>query len=102
VQNPSVLKTIPFDPMMPVRFFSKLALAVAHFHLGEEFSRSLCGSTAAAYVGHGLFAGGTSGRCDLALRRRNPGHAGRFCKAGPSHAGDSGRKTALFHCESVW
>jgi hypothetical protein len=40
VQNPSVLKTIPLDPMMPVRFFSKLALAVAHFHLGEEFSRS--------------------------------------------------------------
>ncbi len=40
VENPSVLKTIPFDPLMPVRFFCKLALATAHFHLGDKFSRS--------------------------------------------------------------
>jgi hypothetical protein len=39
-ENPCVTKTIHFDPTMPVRFFSKLALAVGHFHLGEVFSRS--------------------------------------------------------------
>jgi hypothetical protein len=39
-ENPAVVKTIHFDPTMPVRFFAKLALAVAHYHLGEAFSRS--------------------------------------------------------------
>jgi hypothetical protein len=38
--NPSVLKTIPLDYVMPVRFFCKIALAMGHFHLGESFSRS--------------------------------------------------------------
>lgn len=39
-QNPSVLKTITFDFRVPIRFFSKLALAMGHFHFGEAFSRS--------------------------------------------------------------
>jgi HNH endonuclease len=42
-QNPSVLKTILFDYLMPIRFFTKLALAMAHMHLGETFSRSVTG-----------------------------------------------------------
>lgn len=39
--NPSVLKTIPFSYLMPIRFFCKMALAMGYFHLGEIFSRSL-------------------------------------------------------------
>jgi HNH endonuclease len=39
-QNPSVLKKIDFDYMIPIRFFSKLALAMGHLHFGETFSRS--------------------------------------------------------------
>lgn len=42
-QNPSVLKTIPFDYLIPIRFFSKLALAMGHLHYGEKFSRSSVG-----------------------------------------------------------
>lgn len=44
-QNPSVLKTIQFDHLIPIRFFSKLALAMAHLHFGETFSRSRVGET---------------------------------------------------------
>jgi hypothetical protein len=44
-QNPSVLKTILFDYLMPIRFFSKLALAMGHLHFGEAFSRSSVGET---------------------------------------------------------
>lgn len=44
-QTPSVLKTIPFDYLMPVRFFSKLALAMGHFHFGDKFARSTVGGT---------------------------------------------------------
>jgi hypothetical protein len=44
-QNPSVLKTIPFDYLMPIRFFSKLALAMGYLHFGETFSRSSVGET---------------------------------------------------------
>ena len=39
-QDPCVTKTIHFDPVISVRFYSKLALATCHFHLGPEFSRS--------------------------------------------------------------
>lgn len=44
-QNPSVLITIPFDYLMPIRFFSKLALAMGYLHFGETFSRSSVGET---------------------------------------------------------
>jgi HNH endonuclease len=44
-QNPSVLRTIPFDYLIPIRFFSKLALAMGHLHFGETFSRSRAGET---------------------------------------------------------
>jgi len=40
-QDPSVLKTIAFDRLVPIRFFSKLALAMGHLHFGEAFSRSV-------------------------------------------------------------
>ena len=42
-QNPSVLKEIPLDYLMVIRFFSKVALAMGHLHLGETFSRSITG-----------------------------------------------------------
>ncbi|MGB8496357.1 MAG: HNH endonuclease [Candidatus Acidiferrum sp.] len=45
MQNPSVLKTIQFDYLMPIRFFSKLALAMGYLHFGETFSRSSVGET---------------------------------------------------------
>lgn len=45
IQNPSVLKTITLDYLIPIRFFSKLALAMGHLHLGETFSRSVMGET---------------------------------------------------------
>jgi hypothetical protein len=35
-----VLKKIDFDYIIPIRFFSKLALAMGHLHFGETFSRS--------------------------------------------------------------
>jgi hypothetical protein len=38
--DPSVLKTISFDYLMPIRFFSKMALAIGYLHLGEVFGRS--------------------------------------------------------------
>jgi len=38
--NPSVLKTLHYDHLISVRFFSKLALAMGHLYLGETFSRS--------------------------------------------------------------
>jgi hypothetical protein len=44
-QNPSVLRTIQFDYLVPIRFFSKLALAMGHLHFGETFSRSSIGET---------------------------------------------------------
>ena len=44
-QNPSVLKTIDFDYLMSIRFFSKLALAMGHLQFGEKFSRSSTGKT---------------------------------------------------------
>ena len=43
-QNPSLLKTIQPDYyLISIRFFSKLALAIGHLHLGETFSRSPIG-----------------------------------------------------------
>ena len=45
IQNPSVLITIKFDRLIPIRFFAKLALAVGHLHFGESFSRSATGQT---------------------------------------------------------
>jgi len=42
-QNPSVLKTITFDYLVPIRFFSKLALAMGYLHFGETFSQSSMG-----------------------------------------------------------
>jgi ribosomal protein L30/L7E len=43
-KNPSVLKTIQPDYyLISIRFFSKLALAIGHLHLGETFSRSPIG-----------------------------------------------------------
>lgn len=45
IQNPSVLKTIQFDYLISIRFFSKLALAMGHLHIGEKFSRSSIGET---------------------------------------------------------
>lgn len=44
-QNPSVVRTIQFDYLVPIRFFSKLALAMGHLHFGETFSRSSIGET---------------------------------------------------------
>jgi hypothetical protein len=44
-QNPAVLKTIQFDYLMAIRFFSKLALAMGYLHFGETFSRSSVGET---------------------------------------------------------
>lgn len=44
-QDPSVLMTIPFNYLLPIRFFSKLALAMGHLHFGETFSRSKAGDT---------------------------------------------------------
>ncbi len=38
--NPSVLKTLHYDHLISIRFFSKLALAMGHLYLGEAFSRS--------------------------------------------------------------
>jgi len=38
--NPSVLKTLDYDHLISIRFFSKLALAMGHLYLGESFSRS--------------------------------------------------------------
>jgi hypothetical protein len=43
IVNPSVLKTSQHDYLEFTRFFSKLALAMGHFHLGESFSRSATG-----------------------------------------------------------
>ena len=43
IVNPSVLKTTQHDYLEFARFFSKLALAMGHFHLGESFSRSATG-----------------------------------------------------------
>lgn len=44
--NPSVLKTIQSDYYLrSIRFFSKLALAIGHLHLGETFSRSPIGDS---------------------------------------------------------
>ena len=43
VINPSVLGTIQHDYLDYIRFFSKLALAMGHLHLGESFSRSITG-----------------------------------------------------------
>jgi hypothetical protein len=43
-KDPSVLKTIQPDYyLISIRFFSKLALAIGHLHLGETFSRSPMG-----------------------------------------------------------
>jgi hypothetical protein len=42
--NPSVIKDIPFDYLMPIRFFSKLALAMGYLYFGEAFSRSVTGA----------------------------------------------------------
>lgn len=38
--NPSVLKTLHYDHLISIRFFSKLALAMGYLYLGETFSRS--------------------------------------------------------------
>ena len=38
-----MLKTIQPDYLIFIRFFSKLALAIGHLHLGETFSRSPVG-----------------------------------------------------------
>lgn len=43
IVNPSVLKTTQHDYLEFTRFFSKLALAMGHFYLGESFSRSATG-----------------------------------------------------------
>ena len=43
--NPSIFKTITFDYLMPIRFFSKLALAMGYLHFGQTFSRSSVGET---------------------------------------------------------
>jgi hypothetical protein len=38
--NPSVLKTLHYNHLISIRFFSKVALAMGHLYLGERFSRS--------------------------------------------------------------
>ena len=43
--NPPVLKTIEFDRLVSIRFFSKLALATGHLQWGETFSRSSVAQT---------------------------------------------------------
>lgn len=42
-ESPSVLKTIQHDYLEYIHFFSKLALAIGHFHFGDVFSRSPTG-----------------------------------------------------------
>lgn len=41
--NPSVLKTLHYHHLISIRFFSKLALAMGHLHLGQAFSRTAHG-----------------------------------------------------------
>jgi HNH endonuclease len=44
IQNPSVLRQINVDLLVPVRFFSKLALGICYLHFGESFGKSPAGS----------------------------------------------------------
>lgn len=43
-QNPSILKQVQIDLLVPLRFFSKLALATGYLHFGEPFGKSAIGS----------------------------------------------------------
>lgn len=49
-QNPSILKQSQVDFLVPLRFFSKLALATGYFHLGESFGKSAIGSLLRAHM----------------------------------------------------
>lgn len=49
-QNPSILKQVEIDFLIPLRFFSKLALATGYLHLGEPFGRSAIGSVLRSHM----------------------------------------------------
>lgn len=55
-QNPSILKRIQIDLLVPIRFFSKLALATGYFHLGESFGKSAIGSLLRSHMRFENFA----------------------------------------------